>query len=226
VAEDSSSSPNLIWIDTNGGAFIFKRNPDNSFTTPPGTFGTLVESQSNWTLTMPHDIVYTFSRDASIAPIGRLTSISEPHGESVNLTYDSNGRLLSISTGLAGTVTYTRDANGHVIQVLRNRDSLSYLYAYDPSSGMLVSSADFDGNTMSYTYNSQGPISGLLSTLTDPLGRQLQFQYDSQGRAVSQIVHGGGTLSFQYGSDSNGPVTTVKDIDGQITAYHFNSRDL
>jgi RHS repeat-associated protein len=103
---------------------------------------------------------------------------------------------------------------------------LAYNYVYSAAGNMLSSSADFDGNTTSYTYSSVGSSSNFLSTLTDPIGRVLSFQYDTQGRASSQVVFGGGTLGFSYSTDSNGPVTTVKDIDNQVSTYHFNSQYL
>ena len=222
-----SATPNFIWIDTNGGGWVFTRNPDNSFTNPPGFVGTLTEYSDHYTLVQKHGITLTFSRNSAVAPIGRLISLSEPHGETVTLTYASNGYLASLSTGLAGAVNITRDSQNRIVTLTRVRDNLSYSYTYN-SSGTLATSADFNNNTYQYGYLNQPSnpnINGLLSTITDPIQRVISFSYNSIGRASSQTEPGNATRTFSYSTTSGGlPVTTVTDIDGGISTYYFDAQ--
>jgi len=226
LAVSSSATTDLIWIDPTGGTWVFKRNTDNTFQNPPGFFGSLTEASDHYTLKRPHGISMTFSRNAAIAPIGKLLSLSEPHGETVSLTYDSSGNLSQISTGLAGVISLTRNSAGLVTQVTRQRDSLSYTYSYN-SNGQLISSSDFDGNVTQYSYlvdAANAGRNGLLQSFMDPLGRVTSNTYDPQGRVISQTEPGSATRTFSYAKDSAGnPLTTVKDIDQNQAVYHFNS---
>ena len=152
------------------------RQSDNSLKAPPGLFATLSELSDRYELRKKDGLKLVFAGPSQATP-GRLVRNTEPHGESVTLTYVS-GKLSTISTPLAGTVTLTRDAQGRVIQVTRVRDALSYAYTYD-ASGNLSTSADFDGNTTRYEYTG-----GLLSALEDPLHRRTLFTYYGDGRAT------------------------------------------
>jgi len=223
LAMDSSSSPNILWVDPSGGGYIFKRNPDKSFQNPAGFFGRLIENSSTYEIDLPHGVKYLFNKDASSKIAGRLVSISEPHGETVSLAYDSSGNLSSVSSPFSGSISYTRDSNSHVTQISRIRDALNYAYNYDSSTKLLTQSADFNGNITAYAYTAGNHY---LTSLTDPLGRTLSFQYDAQGRASQQTTYGGATILFSYLGSPSAPITQVKDEDGQLTTYKFNSLDL
>ena len=158
-----------------------------------------------------------------------LTSLTEPHGETVTLSYSSS-KLASVSTSLAGTISLTRDSAGRVIGVTRQRDSLSFSYTYD-SSGNLASSADFDGNTTLYTYTLTTPtVSGttpltVLSSIEDPLHRKTLFTYYGDGRAFTQTEPGNAHRKFIYAGQTGAPnpSTQVTDVDGTTSVYSFDS---
>ena len=151
-----------------------------------------------------HGIVWSYSRSVSLAPLGKLISITEPHGESVQLAYDSSGNLLSLTTGLAGQVTFARDSQSRIISATRVRDGLTYLYSYG-SNGQLASSSDFEENVTAYQYlpvAGNPATDGLLASITDPLGRALTFQYQADGRASSQTEPGNAVRRLQNLSQS------------------------
>ena len=222
-SSSTSSAPNLIWIDETGGPWLFTRNTDGTLSAPPAVFMTLTESSDHYTLMRKDGVSYTFSRSSS-APIGRLTAITEPHGNSVQITYDSNGNLATISEPLVGTISITRNSGGQIGQITRVRDNLSYTYAY--TSGVLTSSADFDNNTTRYAYITNQPgtaAQGLLSSITDPLARQWTFTYYPNGRAYEQTEPGQAYRAFMYSID--GPTddyTRVLDVDGDTIQFNFD----
>lgn len=148
-----SSSSGLIWIDPSGGSWSFQRNQDGSFQSPPSFFGTLVELSDHYELRETHGITLSFSKDPTLAPVGRLLSLSEPHGKSISLTY-TNGLLSSFSTGLAGSVSIERDAQNRIIRLTRVRGSLSYIYAYGPDGELSSFSDGFDAVQTLYAYQS------------------------------------------------------------------------
>ena len=218
-----SAGSDIIFVKPEGGGMYFKRNADNSFQNPRGFFGSLQEFSDHYTLNEMHGITLSFSRNKTIAPIGKLLSLTEAHGESIALTY-ANGLLSTIQTPLAGTVSFARNAAGLITKATRVRDSLSTTFTYD-ANGNLASSSDFQGNKTTYSYTSLGTDS-LLSNMTDPLGRSKTFQYDSQARCISQTEAGNATRTFTYSSDANGPITTVEEIDGTVSTYFFNAQFL
>jgi RHS repeat-associated protein len=226
----SASNSNLAWIDTSGAAWIFRKNSDGSFSAPPGFFGSISETALAYLIRKPNGLTYSFSKDSSVAPLGRLTSIRERHGETISLFYNSTGDLTSVTTGLAGTISFTRNADRHVTDVVRQRDGLAYHFAYD-SFKRLSASSDFEGNLTRYAYasNVSGSLSfGLLASITDPLGRVYSNVYDpTKGTVLSQREPGNGRRTFAYRTDSAGlPVTTVREIDGSTTTFHFDSKFL
>lgn len=218
LSVDYTETTNLIWIDEVGGAWTFTRNSDNSFTSPPGFFGELIEFEDRYELRKTRGVTFVFTRDKLIAPVGALVQIRERHGETVNLAYGSDRKLSSITTGLAGTVTITRDSQGRIGYITRARDNLTYQYQYD-SAGNLISVTDFNGQTESYTYqNMGGAVGTLLTSIRDHLGRLLEFTYDAQGRAASQFEPDNGVRYFSYGNHT----TQYTEIDGSMTTFYFD----
>jgi YD repeat-containing protein len=207
LAVDSSTTPNLAWIDQSGGTWIFKRTSAGTYANPPGFFGSLFETDTDYTLNKTHGVTYHFSKDASIAPLGRLVSLVERHGETVTLSYDPNGKLSAVNSPFAGSISFARNSSGNISQVLRQRDGLAYNYTYD-SLGRLQSSADFDANTTQYGYalDTAGAIgTGLLSSIRDPLGRVSTNTYDlSTGTIISQTEPGLASRNFYFTKDTSG----------------------
>ena len=221
-AVDNSQYPNLVWIDTNGGSWIFKRNADHTLSSPPSFVGTLLEYADHWALVQKRGVTYTFTRNSSVAPVGRLVQISEPHGEQVNLSY-ANGYLSSITGALFGTVSFSRNSKGYITTVTRNRDNLSYNFTYD-ANGNLASSSDVEGNITTYGYTSAPNHSHfLLSSITDPLKRSITFAYNANGTASSQTEFGGAIRTFTYAVVNGLNQTTVHDVDGTISTSVFDS---
>lgn len=219
--------PDIMWIDEHGGGWRFRRLENESLESPAGFFGTLTEFEDRYELRKKGGVILTFSRTLSGVPIGRLATITEPHGETVTLDYDTNNRLESITTALAGTVSFTRDTEGKIIEVSRDRDSLDYTFEYD-TEDRLISSVDFDENETTYEYNEgqEGTAAhGLLSAFEDPIGRRTEFTYYDNGKAYEQFEPGDASWSFQYsaGSSSSGNYTRVRGVEGEATEYRFDS---
>ncbi|MBS1961083.1 MAG: RHS repeat-associated core domain-containing protein [Bdellovibrionales bacterium] len=228
VATTSVENPDIAWIDQTGGAWIFKRNEEGTFLSPPGFFGKLVESAHEYVLEQPKGVKFFFNKDQTGIPAGRLTAVKERHGETVSLVYDEKGFLFEVTTALAGTIRFSRSMSGKITGVLRVRDNLNYAYGYDDKL-RLISSSDFDGNTTTYGYVSD--ITGtraayLLSFIRDPLGRISENFYDSAtGLVSSQTEPGSAQRYFWHSMSVDGsPITFMTDIDGAFETYNFDSK--
>ncbi|WP_170305732.1 RHS repeat protein [Pseudoduganella ginsengisoli] len=64
------------------------------------------------------------------------------------------------------------------------------------------------------------PKAGLLLKVQDPFGQSLQFTYDSQGRMASLVDPAGNSTTYEYDSKSN--LSKVTYPDGKSKSYVYN----
>ncbi len=151
-------------------------------------------------ITDPNGNVVTLTRSAG-APFA-ISTVTDPVGRQLTLSYDSSSRITQITDPLGRSVSYTY--NG---------------------AGLLASASDLVGKVTQYTYTAAGQ----LATITDPRNVQvLALTYDADGRASSETVVGQGTSAFEYtvvnSSMPTSPVvqTRVTDPSGNVRFYRFN----
>lgn len=107
---------------------------------------------------------------------------------------------------------------------------------FDPTTGLLLSIIDRNGNTTQLTYDSSQRLvtvtdpasrhlyfnytgtSTLVSTVTTDVGITLAYSYDAQGRLTQVTKPDNTTISFAY--DSGSFITTVTDSNGKILESH------
>ena len=132
-------------------------------------------------------------------------------GDAVEKLVDANGNPTSWERDLQGRVTKEIRANG-----------ATYLYAYEPESGRLLSVTDPKGNVKTTTYNLDDTVSGISYTLganTAPTPN-VSFTYDPAYNRVSTVLDGTGTTTYAYR-----PVTVppslgagkLASVDGPLT---------
>ncbi|WP_191304184.1 LamG-like jellyroll fold domain-containing protein [Lentzea cavernae] len=89
IVEDGDGSGNVVVTYPDGQQVRFGKNPDGSFTPPPGRAATLAKSASDWKLVDKDRTVYGFT------PAGLLSSIKDSAQRLVELEYkDDNGKKL------------------------------------------------------------------------------------------------------------------------------------
>jgi YD repeat-containing protein len=64
------------------------------------------------------------------------------------------------------------------------------------------------------------PNAGLLLKVQDPFGQSLQFTYDSQGRMASMLDPAGNATTYEY--DTKGNIIKVTYPDGKFKSYIYN----
>jgi YD repeat-containing protein len=92
---------------------------------------------------------------------------------------------------------------------------------YDPTTGLLVSIADRNGNTTQLTYDA----SNRLVTVTDPASRHLNFTYQSSTSNLVTAVNSDVGISLAYAYDSSGRLTQVTKPDNTTVSFQYDSNN-
>ncbi|RLB38524.1 MAG: hypothetical protein DRH12_12775, partial [Deltaproteobacteria bacterium] len=114
--------------------------------------------------------------------LGRLTSYTNPYGQSVSYSYDEAGNLSTITYPGNKVVTYTYDASNRLTKV-----------------------TDWANRVTTYSYNQGGD----LVQITLPNGTKARYVYDEAGRMVGlqNLTSGGQPIAiYSYTLDKNGNI--------------------
>ncbi len=169
----------------------------------------------------------------------RLTSIVDPNGNNLTITYSSNrpvlitnasGRtvqLMWIGNHLAQIIdnnvspsrsySYTYDADGYLIKVLNPLNGFME-YAYDPAYGM-IQMTDENGNLFTIEYNSAAQVKRLNSCLST-----LTMTYTGLNETLVVEKGQSGTQVTSYTFDVDGKVLEQKgNCCGFQTEYAYDA---
>ena len=165
--------------------------------------------------------VWTYSYDAA----GELLSAIDPLHNSTQATYDYFGNQATATDARSNTTHFQHGYLGDLTQVT-TPDGAVTKNTYD-HLGELTSTADSYGDSTSYAYNRLGEV----SQINNPDTSFAQYGYDSAGNLTSLADYSaappgqGSTLlrseSFGYDPDAN--LTSVKNWNGNTTAYSYNA---
>jgi RHS repeat-associated protein len=179
---------------------------------------------------------FQYSYDA----LDRVTSVTNPFGQTVAFTYDALSRRKTMIYPNGTVTSYAYDAAGRVTQVSHKRAAdqgvLAFnSYGYD-DNGNATSITDAEG-AHGYTYDALNR----LTAATHPAGTGLPvlnetFGYDAIGNRTADAQRSGYTYdaanrlvsdsSFTYTYDADGNLTSRVDlVSGSSTTYTYNSSD-
>jgi RHS repeat-associated protein len=184
----------------------------------------------------------------TLGPTGRLLSVAELGGRTVNYTYDAVYRLAGESvalamSGLNGSVGYAYDAVGNRTQTISTLAGVSSVsFGYDVDDRLSADTYDAAGNTVS---------SGGLGNLYDFENRLVQrgsvsIVYDGDGNRVSETAGGvttkyliddqnptgfsqviaetgsdGGTRTFVYGLERISQLQFIPSSNSSVTSFYI-----
>ena len=83
---------------------------------------------------------------------GRLTSSTDPLGNSLNYAYDSRSRVASVASAI-DSVQFSYDADGNLTQA-QYSDGVTHTYAYDNDSRLI------SGTGFTFALDADGRITG------------------------------------------------------------------
>ena len=164
----------------------------------------------------------TEGRALSIARdgLGRVTSITEPSGQTFTYTYGTRGNLDTVTPPAPSAVdSYTYDDNHDMLTQTGPGTPLTSL-TYD-SDGRLVKVTDAAGNTTTITNN----VSGHQVLVADPNGQLTTlYTYDGSGNLIEETrTVGGESLTDTWTYDSLGNVTSHTDPAGVTTTATYDA---
>jgi RHS repeat-associated protein len=186
----ASTGERMTYILPDGGKYYFPLQTDGTFknTTSEKMYGSvaLLNADNTRSLRFKDGTEHKFDSNGMLMEIddpngnavtigrqnGLVTSIAEPSGRSLRLSYDGIGRISSIE-----------DPAGRTVQ-----------YSYN-GSGMLAQVTDPNGGVISYTYDSQNRMQSIKDARDKII---LQNFYDTYDRVSKQINVDGGIFTFYY----------------------------
>ncbi len=147
---------------------------------------------------------------------GRVLSVTDHTGATVQNVYDAAGRLWKTTDPLGHVTVRTLDANGNVLTTtdpLGRKTTNTY-----SAHNLLLSTTDEAGIVNVFEYDAVGN----RTRVVDGLGQQTVFAYDLLNRLTSQVFANGDTWSHDYDSLHKVSQTSPK---GVTTLYSYDARD-
>jgi RHS repeat-associated protein len=118
--------------------------------------------------------------------------------------HDQDGTILAFRSD--GKLDYIEDTNG-------NQTTTTY------SGSQLTGVTNFDGYSLSFSYNPQGRI----SAITDDAGRTTTYSYDAVGEHLLAVTDPLG-LTTSYTYDANHGITSITNSDGTQALFTYDSQ--
>jgi len=165
-------------------------------------------------------------------PLGNLSALHLPEGNTVTYTYDAGRRLTRITDDLGNYLQYTYDSESHRTKeavfdasgVLQRYEDYAYDDPADPTDDpdLLWKTTHPDATTVTNTYDPAGN----RTATTDENGHATTYAYDALGR-LTQVTQpppqpGDPNPVTTYGYDSLGNLATVTDANGHATVYAYD----
>ena len=170
---------------------------------PNGNVLTSTDALGN-TTTLTYDPVFN-----------KVTSATDPLGNTARFAYDSHGNLLTRTDANGHTTSFMYNSFGQVTQItdpLGQKTTLDY-----DNFGNLISSTDPLGSTTAVVYDAVSrPVQ-----ITDALGRKDEIVYDSLNRVAKQTNAQGNVTHLAYDPNSN--LVAVTDANGNTTSFTYDS---
>ncbi len=172
------------------------------------------------------------------------TVVTDPLGRSTTFNYPSLVDLSSFTDAAGQSASYTYDALHRPLS-FTDRLGNPTLVTYDAASGYVASIKDAQGNTTTFTYQSQvqGDFtfynlaqityadrtteiftydgSGNVLKATNRAGKTSTFTYNSRGQVLTETNEAGGVTTYTYNSDAT--LATSKLPSGDVTMYSYDN---
>lgn len=207
--QDISGNITVKWGDGHGETFTLS---GSIYIPQPGVFNTLAKnSDGTFVLTRKDQTQFAFST------VGKLTSIQDKNGNTIQLGYDGSGNLTQITDTVGRNLNFTYDSSNRITKITEpGSRSVSFQYA---ANNNLVQASDAAGGITSFTYDANHRV----TSITQPNGQSLlQNAYDSSGRVVLQTGGRGFATTLAYGTP-NPSDTTITDARGNATIHSYDA---
>ena len=211
------------WIYTaqNGTQYAFDAN---------GNLTKMTDAEGR-SLTFTHNGVISstgvsivYHRDAQ----DRITSITDPAGNSVNYGYDDAGNLTQFFNRTANpatdnpTMSYSYAAGSHYVQGLFDARGIQAARNYYDAQNRLYETIDAEGKKTVFSHD----INGRTETITDRAGNVTVYQYDTRGNVTYQKAADGTVTQTSYHLWSNGTESDLQETVSVTGLFSDNTGKL
>ncbi len=159
----------------------------------------------------------TFARDS----MGRITSVTNPEGQTWSFAYDGSGNLSTVTDPEARVTTYSYlDDPAHYLDSITDPlGRMPQRFEYDPDSGRLAATIDEFGNRQEVSWN---PAS-FSGTRTSPRGFVSAVDYDERGNVIRLTDPDGNITTYAYDDPDNPDLeTSITGPDGHTWRYLYD----
>jgi RHS repeat-associated protein len=204
----NQTTAQIKWGDGHGETFALS---GMAFIPSPGVHSSLVANvDGTFLLTRKDQVKFLFSA------LGKLTSIADRNGNTIQLSYDANRNLIQIADTVGRTLVLTYDGGNRITQIV-DAIGRKTSFAYDGSNN-LASTMDPAGEITQYSYDGSHRVTSIILPNGNTL---LQNTYDAQGRVTTQKNGRGFAWTYAYGSPAVGQ-TTITDPRGNTTIHTYD----
>jgi RHS repeat-associated protein len=147
---------------------------------------------------------------------GNLAKETDPLGYTTVSTYDAlYFKTLTLKDKNSNTTSYEYDPNGNRTKIILGPLNITEQYTYT-NKGEISTYKNGNGNTTAYEYNANG----YLTKITNAEGGVISYIYDARGNRISETDARGLTTAYEYDA-LNRPIKKT-DALGSITAYTYD----
>ncbi len=149
----------------------------------------------------------------------RVTAVTDALGHTTNFSYNEWDMLDSVSMPGIGTAHYQRNDLG-LLTCITDLNGNDWNFGYS-NMGRLISSTDPLGNIWSFGHNCRG----FVDQITFPDGEIVTLRYDDAGNQIQSIYSDGPNLNFTYDDELNrltggDNIGLTRDEEGNILATY------
>jgi RHS repeat-associated protein len=247
VSEKESGDVLVLWGHGRGDLF----NEDAGSYEPPDGIHDVLEQELDGTfkLTTQEGAVYVFDEANQLVSHtddhgqitsyaysgGRLTTITDPSGQSLTFGYDAAGKIGEVSDSTGREVTYTYTADGDLdtvtdplngvtdyaydsqrrLKSIKDPRDVTYLENVYDGQDRVIEQTDGEGNVWTLAYE-EGQ-----TEVTEPEGGTTTYLFDELRRTESKTNQLGHTTSYTY--DDRGNVETETRPGGAVWTYDYDA---
>lgn len=197
---------NAVQIQLSDRSLEFSRLPDGSYVPPPGVTASL--SKTNGQLVMDE----RFGKRWTFNTNGTLAVWQDADNNSVRYVYNTSTNVTTVSNSFGRVLSFAYSGAGLLTNVT---DGLSRSVSYQYSASNLVACIDPEGNSWTYTYDTNR----WLTSIKDPLSRLVASNsFSSLGQVQSQM----NGLSNIWNFYINNWRGVEEDPQGGQTVHYFD----
>ena len=240
--ETVASDTYYIWQDGEGTDHFFKKTSAQPYSDSEGMQLKMNLTDSGLTITDKGDTVMAFEKIGADDFPCRLKTVTDPHGNRMELAYDESGKLEKVKDGIDRETFFLYNDNGLLSSITApGCPVVQYVYA-SVSGGynlhkVIYTDLSAENNQINYTeYAYEG---SMLTNMKNFDGCELALSYEvldfenidaytEQSRRVKDIEFKNGSVKgtkkvFTYGHMRTDVTNMENETDGKKITYHFNS---